>query len=90
MNQSFLKYNVGRSGRTNCSALLLLIGEKMSIKNIHASGEDYLETILMLQKKSGMVRSVDLARHTGFSKQSISHAVDVLKDGGFLTKKRKI
>ena len=52
---------------------------------IHASGEDYLEAILMLQKKSGMVRFVDLARHMGFSKPSISHAVSVLKDGGFLT-----
>ncbi len=52
---------------------------------IHASGEDYLEAILILQKKSGMVRSVDLARHMGFSKPSISHAVGVLKDGGFLT-----
>ena len=39
----------------------------------------------MLQKKSDMVRSVDLARHMGFSKPSISHAVSVLKDGGFLT-----
>ena len=52
---------------------------------LHASGEDYLEAILVLQKKIGMVRSVDLARHMGFSKPSISHAVDVLRDGGFLT-----
>ncbi len=52
---------------------------------IHASGEDYLEAILILQKKSGMVRSVDIARHMGFSKPSISHAVGVLKDGCFLT-----
>lgn len=49
-----------------------------------ASGEDYLEAVLMLQKKKGMVRSVDLARHMGFSKPSISHAVGLLKDGGFL------
>ena len=33
----------------------------------------------------GMVRSIDLARHMGFSKPSISHAVGVLKNGGFLT-----
>ena len=33
----------------------------------------------------GMVRSIDLARHMGFSKPSISHAVSVLKNGGFLT-----
>lgn len=52
---------------------------------IHASGEDYLEAVLILQEKQGMVRSVDLARHMGFSKPSISHAVGVLKNGGFLT-----
>ena len=52
---------------------------------IHASGEDYLEAVLILKKKQGMVRSVDLARHMGFSKPSISHAVGVLKNGGFLT-----
>ena len=52
---------------------------------IHASGEDYLEAVLILQKKQGMIRSIDLARHMGFSKPSISHAVGVLKNGGFLT-----
>ena len=52
---------------------------------IHASGEDYLEAVLILQKKQGMVRSIDLARHMGFSKPSISHAVGVLRDSGFLT-----
>ena len=52
---------------------------------IHASGEDYLEAVLILQKKQGMVRSVDLARHMGFSKPSISHSVGILKNGGFLT-----
>ena len=51
---------------------------------IHASGEDYLEAVLILQKKQGMVRSIDLARHMGFSKPSISHAVGCLKNGGFL------
>ena len=38
-----------------------------------------------MQKKKGMVRSVDLARHMGFSKPSISHAVGVLKKKGLLT-----
>lgn len=52
---------------------------------IYASGEDYLEAVLVLQKKKVMVRSVDLTRHMGFSKPSISHAVGVLKNGGFLT-----
>jgi len=52
---------------------------------LHASGEDYLEAILILHKKTGMVRSVDLARHMGYSKPSISHAVSILREGGFLT-----
>lgn len=52
---------------------------------IYALGADYLEAVLVLQKKKVMVRSVDLARHMGFSKPSISHAVGVLKNGGFLT-----
>lgn len=54
---------------------------------LYESGEDYLEAILILQKQMGesAVRSVDLARHMGFSKPSISHAVGVLKDGGLLT-----
>ena len=47
-----------------------------------ASGEDYLEAI-SCSKNKGMVRSVDLARHMGFSKPSISHAVKVLREGGF-------
>ena len=50
-----------------------------------ASGEDYLEAILVLQKKLGMVRSVDVARHLEVSKPSVSHAVTTLRDGGFLT-----
>ena len=52
---------------------------------LHASGEDYLETILVLQKKLGIVRSVDVARHMGVSKPSVCVAVNTLKDGGFLT-----
>lgn len=52
---------------------------------LYASGEDYLETILILNKKMGMVRSVDVARHMGVSKPSVCVAVNTLKDGGFLT-----
>ena len=51
---------------------------------LHASGEDYLETILVLQKKRGMVRSVDVARHMEVSKPIVCHAVATLRDGGFL------
>ena len=51
---------------------------------LYESGEDYLEAVLMLQKKNGMVRSVDLARHMEVSKPSVCHAVATLRDGGFL------
>ena len=50
-----------------------------------ASGEDYLEAILVLRRQKGMVRSVDVARHMGVSKPSVCVAVNTLKDGGFLT-----
>ena len=52
---------------------------------LHASGEDYLEAILVLHKKMGMVRSVDVAQHIGVSKPSVCVAVTTLKNGGFLT-----
>ena len=51
---------------------------------LHASGEDYLEAVLTLQQEKGMVRSIDLARHMGYAKPSISHAVKILQEGGFL------
>ncbi len=54
-------------------------------QKIYASGEDYLEAVLVLQKEKGMVRSVDVARHMGVSKPSVCHAVVTLKKGGFLT-----
>ena len=57
--------------------------------NLYASREDYLEAILVLYKKFGSVRSVDIARHMGVSKPSVCHAVNVLCDGGFLTKDDK-
>lgn len=51
---------------------------------IHSSGEDYLEAVLILQERKGKVRSIDLAHFFGYSKASISHAVSILKDGGYL------
>ena len=49
------------------------------------SGENYLETILILREKGIAVRSVDIANELGFSKPSVSRAVKNLKDGGFIT-----
>ena len=53
-------------------------------QSLYASGEDYLEVILVLQKQKGVVRSVDVARHLGVSKPSVCHAVATLREGGFL------
>ena len=52
---------------------------------LHKSGEDYLEAILVLAQKNGDVRSLDLAEHMGVSKPSISNAMKLLREGGFLT-----
>ena len=49
------------------------------------SGEMYLETILILTQQKGMVRSLDVAEYMNFSKPSVSRAVGLLKDGGYLT-----
>ena len=51
---------------------------------IQESKENYLETILMLEKKNGSVRSIDIAREMNFSKPSISRAVGILKDQGYI------
>lgn len=52
---------------------------------LHASGEDYLEAVLVLQEKNGAVRSIDVAKYLGRSKPSVSRAIHLLQEGGFLT-----
>ncbi|MGN1136998.1 MAG: metal-dependent transcriptional regulator [Oscillospiraceae bacterium] len=54
------------------------------MSKLRRSGEDYLETILILSKKND-VRSVDIAREMELSKPSVSRAVGLLKQGGFIT-----
>lgn len=51
---------------------------------IQESGENYLETILILQERNKMVRSIDIARELGYTKPSISRAVSVLKSNGYI------
>ncbi|MBQ6633124.1 MAG: metal-dependent transcriptional regulator [Ruminococcus sp.] len=52
---------------------------------IHASGEDYLEAILVLgQKNKGEVRSIDVSRELEVTKPSVSNAMKILKNGGFI------
>lgn len=52
---------------------------------LHQSGEDYLEAILVLRQQNGIVRSIDVAQHLGYSKPSVSRAVSILKTSGYLT-----
>jgi len=49
---------------------------------IQESGENYLETILILKNRNGSVRSVDIANELNFSKPSVSKAMSVLKRAG--------
>ncbi len=49
------------------------------------SGEMYLETIYVLSKKSSYVRSIDVCEKMNYSKPSVSRAVGILKEGGYLT-----
>ena len=51
---------------------------------IQESGEMYLESIYVLTKKNGSVRSIDIAEYMGYSKPSISRAMGLLKDGDFI------
>lgn len=56
-------------------------GERMSLQE---SGEMYLETIYVLTKKSSSVRAIDVAEEMGYSKPSISRAIGILKQGGYV------
>ena len=53
------------------------------MSKLRQSGEDYLETILILSKHGG-VRSIDIANEMNLSKPSVSRAVGILKNGGFI------
>ena len=52
---------------------------------IQESAENYLETILMLKEEKGAVRSIDIARKMDFSKPSISRAMSLLRENGYIT-----
>lgn len=51
---------------------------------IHESAENYLETILMIKNKKGVVRSVDIANELDFSKPSVSVAMKNLRENGYI------
>lgn len=66
--------------------MMIKMHDKTKITEISESGEDYLEAIFLLYRKTGYVRCVDVATYFGYSKPSISHAVSILEDGGYLIK----
>lgn len=51
---------------------------------MHESAENYLETILILRKRNGNVRSIDIANELDYSKPSISRAVKLLRENGYI------
>ena len=51
---------------------------------LQESGEMYLETILILSRRGGCVRSVDISEYMGYSKPSVSRAVGLLKAGNYI------
>jgi Mn-dependent DtxR family transcriptional regulator len=51
---------------------------------LQESGEMYLESILILSRTKGAVRSIDISQHLGYSKPSVSRAVGLLKSGGYI------
>ena len=52
--------------------------------HLQESGQMYLESILVLSKKSNAVRSIDVSEYMGFSKPSVSRAIGLLKEGGYI------
>ena len=51
---------------------------------IQESAENYLETILILQRRNGAVRSIDVAQKLGYSKPSVSRAMSILRADGYI------
>ena len=52
--------------------------------SVHESGEMYLEAILVLSRKNGFVRSIDVSEYLGYSKPSVSRAMGILRSGEYI------
>jgi Mn-dependent DtxR family transcriptional regulator len=66
--------------------MLLKVCKKGAVNMaLQESGEMYLETILILSREKGSVRSIDISEHMGYSKPSVSRAVGLLKSGNYIT-----
>ena len=60
-------------------------GGKGAYMALQESGEMYLETILVLSRKSSYVRAIDVGEYMGYSKPSVSRAMGLLKAGNYIT-----
>ena len=58
--------------------------ERVRSMALQESGEMYLETILILLQKSSAVRSIDIVEYMGYSKPSVSRAMGLLREGGYI------
>ena len=56
--------------------------------HLQESGEMYLETIHVLSQTNPIVRSIDIVEHMGYSKPSVSRAVGLLKNGGYIEEQK--
>lgn len=56
---------------------------------LHESGEDYLEAILMIENERGLARSVDVADRLGVTKASVSKAMGILEERGYIEMARR-
>lgn len=58
--------------------------KEVSPLKIQESAENYLEAILQLREENGAVRSIDIVQHLGFSKPSVSRAMSLLRENGYV------
>ena len=68
-----------------CYAVYISMIEGSFLMHLQESGEMYLETILILSQKNPYVRAIDVGEYMGFSKPSVSRAIGLLKNGGYIT-----
>lgn len=74
----------GKITLVNSAKMVYSIYTIYSESHMYESRENYLETILILKKRNGNVRSIDIARELEFSKPSVSRAMSILKDEGYI------
>ena len=55
--------------------------------HVYESAEDYLEAILVITKRRGLVRSIDIANELGYSKPSVSIAMKKLRESAYIDRK---